>query len=159
MLQPDQVELLEAGCGLVIGFVTPSGAPFVTRGWGLDLSDNASRARVLVGAATFASLGYPPGGEIGTMMASTGCNVLSLKAVQLKGPITDIHPADDRDLARLRRYCTAFFDDVNIVDNVPRRLMERLVPTAIVVCEFDVVETYDQTPGPNAGAQLGARAK
>lgn len=32
--------------------------------------------------------------------------------------------------------------------------MERLVPNDLVAYVFDVVEVYDQTPGPNAGAAI-----
>ena len=45
-----------------------------------------------------------------------------------------------------------------VVDSMARYLMERLVPTEFVACEFDIVEVYDQTPGPNAGAPVAARA-
>ena len=156
MLQPDQVALLESGCGLVVAFVTVSGAPFVTRGWGLDLDATAGHARILIGSASSPALGYAPGAVVGTTMAATGCNVLTLQSVQVKGPVTAISPAADADHARLERYCAAFFHDVHLVDDVPRRLLQRLVPTALAVCEFDVVEAYNQTPGPNAGARLGA---
>ena len=154
MLEPDVVDLLESGCGLVIGLVTADGKPLATRGWGLDVLDGGERARVLLGTEELARLGYPPGGEISTTIATTGCSVLTLRSIQLKGPITSLEPADDDDLERLERYCDAFFDDVAVVDSMPRHLMQRMVPDGFHRCEFDVVEVYNQTPGPNAGAAV-----
>jgi len=159
MLEPDVIDLLESGCGMLIGFVTAEGMPFATRGWGMTVLDEGTRVRMLVGRAEMARLGYPPGGEVGTMVAVTGCSVLTLRGVQLKGPVTAVEPVNDHDdTRRLESYCNAFFDDVMVVDSVARYLMERLVPTELVACEFDIVEVYNQTPGPNAGAPVAARA-
>ena len=106
-----------------------------------------------------ATVADQPSGALGRMIATTGCNVLSLRGVQLKGPIVSIEPATADDHQRLQAYCDAFFADVAVVDSIPRWLMERLVPADIVAVVFDVTERYDQTPGPNAGAALisGAR--
>jgi hypothetical protein len=154
MLDERSIELLESGCGLVVGLVAPDGRPVATRGWGLDLAEGCERARVLLGAASFEAVGYGPAGCVGRWVAATGSNVLSLASAQLKGPIAAVDPASPADHERMARYCHAFFDDVAVVDAIPRRLMERLVPTEIVVCTFEVVEAFDQTPGPGAGARL-----
>jgi hypothetical protein len=158
MLEPDAVDLLESGCAMLVGFITASGTPFASRGWGLQVLDGGTRARVLVGSDEVARLGYPPGVEISTVVAVTGCNVLTLRSMQLKGPIVTIEPANDDDLERSATYCDAFFDDVAVVDSVPRYLMERLVPATKLACTFEIVEAYDQTPGPNAGAPVAAKA-
>jgi hypothetical protein len=158
MLEPDAVDLLESGCGMLVGFITAAGTPFATRGWGMKVQDDGTRVRVLVGRDEVARLGYAPGGEISTMVAVTGCNVLTLRSAQLKGPIISIEPANDDDRERSTTYCDAFFDDVAVVDSVPRYLMERLVPATQLACTFEIVEAYDQTPGPNAGAPMAAKA-
>ena len=158
MLEPDVVDLLESGCAMLVGFVTAAGTPFATRGWGMQVLDDGTRARVLVGRDEVAKLGYPPYGEISTVVAVTGCHVLTLRSTQLKGPIASIEPANDDDLVRMERYCDAFFDDVAVVDSVPRYLMERLVPATQLACTFEIIEVYDQTPGPNAGAPMASKA-
>jgi hypothetical protein len=154
MLEADVVELLESGCALVVGFVTLDGAPYATRGWGLTLLEEARTARLLVGTADLAALGHRQGGLLGTMIATTGANVLTLRSAQLKGPIIAVESAGHDDHRRMSRYCDAFFSDVALVDDIPRRLMERLVPEEVSVCTFTITEWYDQTPGPNAGKPL-----
>ena len=158
MLEADVVELLESGCGLLIGLVTAAGKPLAARGWGLTVLSDGTRARILLGGEELGRLGYPPGGEISTMVAVTGSSVLTLRSIQLKGPITATRLMDDDDADRLRSYCNDFFDDVAAVDSFPRHLMERMIPPAMCTCEFDIVEVYNQTPGPNAGARVEATA-
>jgi hypothetical protein len=158
MLEPDVIDLLESGCAMLVGLVTASNKPFATRGWGLEVLDGGTRARVLVGSQDLDRLGYSNGGANSSMIAVTGCSVLTLRSTQIKGPIGTIGPADDDDMQRSLRYCNAFFDDVAVVDSIPRYLMERLIPPTLLACEFDIVEVYDQTPGPNAGAPVATRA-
>jgi hypothetical protein len=158
VLEPDVVDLIESGCGMLAAFVTASGQPFATRGWGLTVVDDGEKARLLVGAVEMQHLGYPPGGEISTTVAVTGANILTLRSVQLKGPITAVERMNNvDDPRRLASYCNGYFNDVMVVDSIPRYLMERMVPTEFVACEFEIVEVYDQTPGPNAGAAVAAR--
>ncbi len=152
MIEADVVDILEAGSALIVGLVADDGAPVAGRGWGLTFADGAARARLLLGEATLAALGTSD--QVGAPIAVTGCNVLTLRSAQVKGPITAVAPADDADLVRLRRYCDAFFDDVGQVDSIPREMMERLVPSAVVACDIDVIEVFDQTPGPTAGSTV-----
>jgi hypothetical protein len=37
--------------------------------------------------------------------------------------------------------------------------MERMVPEDLVACAFEVVEAFDQTPGPDAGSRLAERPR
>jgi hypothetical protein len=159
MLEERVIELLESGCGLIVGLVTADGRPLAARGWGLALAEGSQRGRVLVGARDLETLGHGWEATIGTWTAVTGANVLTLHSVQLKGPITGIEPADEADLERSTRYCDDFFHDVAVVDSIPRVFMERLVPAELVACDFEVVEAYDQTPGPGAGSQLAERRR
>jgi hypothetical protein len=158
MLEADVIDLLESGCALLAGFITHAGKPFAARGWGLNVLDGGTTARMLVGTEDLAHLGYPPGGEIATMIAATGCSVLTLRSTQLKGPIVSVEAANDGDIERMRRYCDGYFGDVTSVDLIPRYLMERMVPAGLAACVFDIVEVYDQTPGPNAGAPVESRS-
>jgi hypothetical protein len=151
---PNGLPLLETGCGLVVGYVRPDGAPLAGRAWGVTLLDGGARARVIVDAADVAALGYPPGRLVGVWLAVTGGDVQTLATVQAKGPVTGVEPTTAADRARLVTHCDAFFSNVEVVDMTPRRLMERLVPREFLAVELDVVDVYDQTPGPNAGTPL-----
>jgi hypothetical protein len=48
------------------------------------------------------------------------------------------------------------FEAVHDVDGHPFALVERLLPSSFLVCELEVDEFFDQTPGPRAGARLDA---
>jgi hypothetical protein len=157
MLDERVIELLESGCGLIMGLVTAGGRPLAARGWGLTLAGQGQRGRILVGARDLEALGHGWPSAVGTWTAVTGADVLTLSSAQLKGPITAIEPVGEADRVRSARYCDAFFDAVAEVDSIPRHMMERLVPDDLVACEFEVVEAYDQTPGPGAGSRLAER--
>ena len=156
MIEAEVVDLLEAGSALIVGLLGEDGAPVAGRGWGLTFYEGTRWARLLVGADTITG----PSREVtvGSPIAVTGANVLTLASAQVKGPVTAVVPAEKSDLARLRRYCDAFFDDVAVVDSIPRELMERLVPTDVVACDIDVAEVFDQTPGPTAGSVIVSRS-
>jgi hypothetical protein len=147
----DLVEFLESGCSTIVGLVTVDGEPYATRGWGTDVLPGG-QLRVLVGAGAMAAAGRGPGDRFA--IAVTGAHVLTLRSVQVKGTAHGLEPPTDADRARSRRFCEAFFADVQAGDDVPRELMERLVPTDLLACTVEVTEVYDQTPGPTAGARL-----
>lgn len=157
MLGGDEIELLESGCSLIIGLVTVDGQPRAGRGWALSVSADRRHARLLVGAADIQGLGHAPGAPMGKV-AVNGADVLTLRSVQLKGPIVAVQPADERDVARMAQHCDGFFDAVAVVDSIPRYLMERLVPDEVVACTFEITEAFDQTPGPGAGKPLSAES-
>jgi hypothetical protein len=153
LLESGVIELLESKCALIVGLVTADGRPLAGRGWGLTLRDDGARGRILVNPLDVARLGHPSE-AVGSWIAVTGANVLTLRSAQVKGPIAALEPADDGDWSTCAGFCDRFFDDVEVVDSIPRWMMERLVPEALLAVEFEVVEAYDQTPGPGAGAQL-----
>jgi hypothetical protein len=137
--------LFESGSAHIVGLVREDGTPFATRGWGIRLAPDGSRATVLLGA-----------GEVrGTFIAVTCTSVATLQGAQIKGPIESVRPANDADRAVLEQFCEEFFADVLAVDLISQAMMERLVPDELVACTFAIVEAYDQTPGPGAGRVLG----
>jgi hypothetical protein len=149
----DLVAFLESGCSTIVGLVTVGGAPYATRGWGIEvLGSEPPRIRLLVGAAAVAAAGRT--GADRFAIAVTGADVRTLRSVQLKGTAYGLEPVTDDDLEMSRRFCDAFFADVLEADDIPRSLMDRLVPTDMLACTVDVAEVYDQTPGPCAGARL-----
>jgi hypothetical protein len=146
---------LESGCSTIVGTVTASGEPYATRGWGTEvLSGDPPRIRLLVGAGAFAAIGRRPGHGATFAIAVTGADVRTLRSVQLKGTAHDLESPTDADLERSRRFCDAFFADVEAVDAIERALNDRLVPSDLLALTVDVAELYDQTPGPAAGSPL-----
>jgi hypothetical protein len=147
--------ILESGCGLIVGFVRPDGAPFPCRAWGLDVLDaSAGSLRVLVATGELRRIGTDRAGLIGASMAATGSDVRTLHTVQVKGTVVAITDATPDDVRRARRHTSAFFDVIVELDQIPREALERMVPIDYVSVTMSVSEAYDQTPGPGAGARM-----
>lgn len=149
-------QFAERGCALIIGTVGADGAPHAARAWGLTLgSGTQGPIRLLLSAddpVTHANLRRADahGGRI----AITGADVVTLRSFQLKGRVTAWEPAGPDDEARAERYLDEFFADIEQTDGTSRRLLERLRPAGYVACTVEVDESFDQTPGPGAGAPV-----
>lgn len=152
MLTDEAVELFERGSALIVGLVGPDGAPLATRAWGMRVHPDRTTARVLVTARDVAAadIANHPGGEL----TVTGACVATLRSAQAKGTVVAVLPPDATDAACMQGYTDRLVEDVSTVDGIPRYLVERLVPDAVLACEVELREVYDQTPGPRAGAPL-----
>lgn len=151
MFSSDLMEMIEAGCGLIIGTVAADGEPRATRGWGVRVVDpDRRRVRVLMGADDPVSIANLGNGRI----ALTGANVRTLRSVQLKGRVVGTETATSDDLALVAETSAAFFRAIHEVDGNPLALIERLLAAEVIAVEFDVEEMYDQSPGPAAGAAV-----
>lgn len=156
VFDPETVAFLESGCALIVGLVGGEGAPHATRGWGLTVLDrHDGRVRLLVDAADARARACIA--DTGAV-AITAAHVPTLRSLQLKGRSAAVEPATGADRARARAYCDAFFTDIEGTDGTPRSLPERLVPRDFVAVAVAVAECFDQTPGPGAGARVGAPA-
>jgi hypothetical protein len=146
---------LATGCALIVGTVTADGAPFASRGWGVQvLEPDRSAVRLLLAADDRASEHLGGGGRV----AVTAASVRTFRAVQLKGRCTAVEPATAEDEALSARYCELFFGDVVETDGTPLWKMERMRPLSLVACVVEVDEAFDQTPGPAAGGALSSRS-
>jgi hypothetical protein len=148
------VAFLTDRAALIVGVVGASGRPLATRGWGLRAEGpDGTHFRLLVDADEADDLAHlASGGAI----AVTASDVPTLRSVQVKGHVLGIEPANRTDQVASERYCTGFFADVESSDHVPRYLLERLRPDALVALRLEVAEVFDQTPGPGAGSRLDA---
>lgn len=146
-------EFVEGGCALIVGTVGPDGAPYASRGWGLQIRPDQRRSvRLLMNLddpVTHANLSRV--GDGGGAIAVTGADVPTLQSFQVKGRVTHVEPAGDDDRARAEHYINHFFHDIEVTDGTPRRLLERLRPADFVTYTIEVDEVFDQTPGPAAG--------
>jgi hypothetical protein len=144
---------LESGCGLIVGTVSPDGAPHAGRGWGLDVLEVGppARLRLLLDVDDEGTIGNV---AAGAAIAVTATNVKTLRSIQLKGRAIGPEVLAPDDQARGDRYVEAFFADVEAVDGVPRERFEHFMPSGLVVCTFEADERFDQTPGPGAGARV-----
>lgn len=137
---------------LIVAAVTPDGAPYASRGWGITLDTDERTARLLLPAdddVVIAALRAS-----GARIAVTGCEVATLHSAQIKGRAVAVEPASEIDERTAADYVDAFAAAIERVDGTPRALVERLVPTAFVACTLTIDEVFDQTPGPGAGAPV-----
>jgi hypothetical protein len=142
---------LESGCGLLVGSVSPDGAPHAARGWAARVVD-AGVLRVVVSAADDVLLdNLAATGAV----AITGADVQTLRSSQVKGRVRSVVTATETDVALVEAYCDGFFRRIHELDGNPIEQLRRLVPTAFSAVELDVLEGFDQTPGPGAGVALG----
>jgi hypothetical protein len=152
VLAPDNISLLESGCGVIVGTVGPDGAPHVSRGWGLTVvSVDPAEIRVLLDAAdAVAAANLDANGR----MAVTGGDIRTLHSIQFKGEATRVEPATDDDRRRAAQYADDFFGAIHAVDGTPLGLLRGLEATDFTVFTVRVSELYDQSPGPGAGTRL-----
>jgi hypothetical protein len=149
---PETTAFLEGGCSLVVGTVGAGNEPTAARGWGLTvLSRESGDCRLvldLTARRTRADL------TTTGAIAVTAADVPTLRSIQLKGVALEIEPATDADRERAREYRTAFFGDVHRTDGTDLGVLNRMFPADFFVCVVRFSESYDQTPGPVAGAPI-----
>ncbi len=151
---PDAIGLLEGGSALVVGSVGPDGMPRAVRGWGARVLDPPDRLRLMLDAEEDATLAHlRDSGRI----AVTGCDVPTLRSVQVKGRVELVEPPTALDLALQERCTDRFFRDVEDTDQTPRHLLDRMLPREFVACVVVIEDVFDQTPGPAAGASIVGR--
>jgi hypothetical protein len=156
VFEPEMVTFLQSGCSALVGTVGPAGDPHAGRAWGIDVVDaEAGRLRLLIDADDELTVRHLA--DLGAV-AVTAANVPTLRSVQLKGRSLGVEAATDADRRRARRYCDEFFTDIEQTDGTERSLPERLVPASYAVCEMQVDDVFDQTPGPGAGAPMTGAA-
>ena len=154
MFDEETRAFLESGCALIVGTVDPDGAPHAGRGWGLSVLDVGppARLRLLLDADDERSVAHAAArGAISV----TATSVMTLRSMQLKGRSTGTEIATVDDEARAARFIEHFFADVHETDRVEWEVFDRMTPAGYVAVVFEAHEAYDQTPGPQAGAQVG----
>lgn len=142
---------LESAGAAVIGTTDDNGVPHAGRVWGIvTLAESPLRIRCFVGTndgITVANLRCP-----GARAAITHASVLSLQTVQVKGRVVSVEPPTDKDEARCRDARDRMIDDIHLSDRTPVELIERWSNHPITTVVVDIDESFDQTPGPSAGA-------
>jgi hypothetical protein len=152
VLAPENVSLLEGGCGVIIGSVGPDGAPHVSRGWGITVvSADPAGVRLLLDADdAVAAANLGANGRV----AVTGGDIRTLHSIQFKGEVTNFEPATDDDRRRAAQYADDFFGNIHAVDGTPLDLLHGLEPADYTAYTVRIAELYDQSPGPGAGTRL-----
>ncbi len=152
MIDEALTAFLERGCAMIVGTVSPDGAPHAQRAWGCRVIDPTT-VRLLIDERDPTIRDHL---DAGGPIAVTGADVRTLRSVQVKGRVTAVETPTADDLERCGHHNDELLDDIEQTDFFPRQVSERMVPPGYVVAIVAVDEVYDQTPGPGAGAPVEA---
>lgn len=143
--------MIDSGAGLVVGTVSPDGEPRADRAWAAAVVDEQGRrVRFVMSADDPAVMRNLETGAV----SLTGAEVLTYQSIQLKGRPVVVEPPTADDVDAVRVQSGTFFDAVHRVDGNPLEALWRMLPLQMVAVEMIVEETFDQTPGPGAGATI-----
>jgi hypothetical protein len=142
--------LLESTTSLIVGAVGDGNLPRALRAWGALVSDDRLQVRLLLtaGDAALADL------VAGRRIAVTTTDFRTLRSFQVKGRSLGIEDATAHDRIRFDRYVGEVVPLIASIDDMPEEVVAQFLPATVVACTFVVDAVFDQTPGPDAGAQL-----
>ena len=143
--------MIDSGAGLVVGTVSDDGEPRADRGWAVAVIDaQGRRVRFVMSADDPAVVRNLETG----LVSLTGAEVVTYQSIQLKGRPVVVEPPTAGDIEMARVQTATFFDAVHRTDGNPIEALWRMLPLQMVAVEMVVEETFDQTPGPSAGAVI-----
>jgi hypothetical protein len=153
-LGPAMVHFLESAVALQIATAGADLRPSSTRGFGCCVEEDRRTLRVCVLEAQAGR--FLADLEVGCRVAVNATDVLDLRSVQAKGPLSERRAATLAEQEACRAYAAELVD-VFVRIGVPRDGCGGLWHSgAIVVVRVAVDALFDQTPGPDAGRKLEA---
>jgi hypothetical protein len=148
--------MIDSGAGLVVATVSDDGEPRADRAWAAAVVDeNRRRVRFVMSADDPAVVRNLEAGSV----SLTGAEVVTYQSIQLKGRPVVVEPPTDDDVEMARVQTASFFAAVHRADGNPVEALSRMLPLQMVAVEMIVEETFDQTPGPSAGAVIDRTAR
>jgi hypothetical protein len=143
--------MIDAGVALVVGSVSAEGEPRVHRAcaaWIVE--DESNRLRFVVSGDDPELVEHLGSGAV----SLTSADVVTYRSAQFKGRPVIVEPPTSEDTELAAQHSEAFFEAINRTDGNPLHLLRRMLPHRMLSVEMIVDETFDQTPGPKAGAAL-----
>ena len=152
MQEYDLGEFVRSGVAVTVATRDADLRPALTRGWGLELSDDRGTLTLCVAA--------PPGSRARENLERTGAIAVGVspptiaRAAQLKGSVVALREPSRDELERAVRHVSLFADEVEQI-GLPGQVALRMhVAADLVAVTVAVDEIFDQTPGPAAGRPL-----
>ena len=150
-------DFLESGVSVVVGTRDSACVPDAVRAWGPRVGRDGRTISLCVAAATSGSAlrNLRDNGRVAVIF----CLPTNYKTIQLKGRFLGSARPNGQDLAAVERHRDSFTASATGV-GVDRRFMQglwqkELVESAVMLkIRFVAEQVFDQTPGPDAGAQL-----
>lgn len=156
MIHPDLYEFLESGVSVLVGTRSDRLFPDCCRGFGAMVGEDGREVTV-----------YLPDATCGESLANLRDNgaiavcfsrAIDHRSLQIKGEAVEIREADEKDRKRILRYRRALAESLGVV-GVPPQVTLRIAHWPCRAVRVRVNAVFDQTPGPGAGAALGAPAR
>lgn len=146
-----RAHILENVGTILVGTRDATLTPEITRGWGPTILPDGHTMDVCVslsaGAKTLENL------RDSDEIAVTFCHTVTYKAVQLKGRFLESGELTSRDWEAFERQKNIFLEQTK-VHAISLILAARLFTPDLIRIRFVVLEAFEQTPGPGAGAKL-----
>jgi hypothetical protein len=146
----DLAAFIEAGVGMVGASTDDDLVPEAFRVWGVSWDANGHLRALISSDAARTQATVKPG----VWLCFTFTD-MALRSVQVKGRAVSGPELPTRaDVELMRRYGMEAIA-TGEKRGVPPLLVEAIRPLAVFAVTVAVEETYDQTPGPTAGARFG----
>lgn len=143
------LSLVDKGVGLLLGTVDDHDVPRGTRAWGIRVVGDGV-LRVTFGADDETVVANATDGVV----AITGADVRDLQSAQLKGRVRAVTEPDATDLEVAAMQTELFFQAIHETDLHDLDILRRILPTRMMSAEVEIIDAFDQTPGPAAGTPL-----
>jgi Pyridoxamine 5'-phosphate oxidase len=144
-------EFIESGVATLVGTGDGDGRPHVVYGWAPRVADGFGRVEVFLDAAradrTIANL------QANGRIAVTFAHPVSYRSVQLKGDFNRVDEPSEVDRAYVQQRRDEFLTTCVLIGDPPEAIRNLWLEDTVRVA-FTVGQTFDQTPGPNAGKPL-----
>jgi hypothetical protein len=150
-IDEDLRAFIESGAAVSVGTRDADLIPSAARGWGPRVSADGRTLDVFVDkpAAAPIEAGLRDNGRIAVCFV----DVITLRALQLKGRCVEIAEPGPDDWQWVDRHREAFVEAVGAL-GFPPQMVRNLWSLAVIKVRFVVEEYFDQTPGPEAGRAI-----
>lgn len=142
---------LAGGQSVLVGAVDATGVPSCCRGIAIASGDGLASATVYVPAAT----SYDIVANVATTrrIAVVVSHPITHSSLQIKGTTRGVRMPDEEEITFVRTRMDEFAAVLERI-GLPRSITQRIACVPAFAIEVDVVEYFDQTPGPRAGEPL-----
>ena len=143
-------ELLETGVAIMIATRDAQLRTHVTRGWGGYL--DTETGQLVLGLTDYPGSGVVADLKANGRIAINLARPSNYQSMQVKGIVDSICGCDTGELARIEAHLARFVEEAVLVGTP--RIIARMAGSEFVQVRVTVDRSYEETPGPGAGAEL-----
>jgi hypothetical protein len=139
------------GFSIIVGSVDAEGRPASCRALAVKADDELTRLTVYLPVAT----AHETIANIATTqrLAVAAAHPIEHSCVQFKGSTRGVRMAGEEEGVFVRERLEKFTSLLEVV-GIPRSLLQRINQWPAYAVDMNIEQLFDQTPGPNAGAQI-----